>query len=524
MKRNIVKVILSAVLLSVGWLGLSGLPLLVALVPLLMVSDSLDASARGFWKMFGWLCLCWTIWYGLTVWGVWIATPVGPIAALIFGILYTATPVMFYHYVSKRAPRSLSYVLLVAAWITGEYVYNTSQVSFPWLNLGNGFASGFDPVLVQWYSLTGIYGGTLWVLVTNILLFEALRAKRRGAWIAPSLAAVIPVVVSLVMYFTYKMPEQTLAVSVVQPNIDSYTEKFTTSQQQQTQNLVSLMEQSPAQTRLIVMPETALNEGIVEGVPEVTSVSLETLRGVLDDRYPDSKLIVGATTYRMYPFALSQPTRTARNRGNVWYDVYNTALGVDTTSSVELSHKSRLVIGVEMMPDWAILKPISKWIVDLGGTSGGLGTDSVKHLFRAGDVIVGAAICYESIYGDYFADYVRRGARLMTVITNDGWWGNTPIHRQHFSYSRLRAIETRRSIARSANTGISGFINPRGDVVQSLGWDRRGTLSASVPLNDSLTFYTRYGDYLCRIAGFMLALGILYYVVYRVRRKDHLVK
>src|SRR5574343_444659 len=68
------------------------------------------------------------------------------------------------------------------------------------------------------------------------------------------------------------------------------------------------------------------------------------------------------------------------------------------------------------------------------------------------------AVCYESVYGDFMAKYIRSGAEVICIITNDGWWGNTPGHRQHLAYAKLRAIETRKQIIRSANTGISCFV------------------------------------------------------------------
>ena len=186
-------------------------------------------------------------------------------------------------------------------------------------------------------------------------------------------------------------------------------------------------------------------------------------------------------------------------------------------------HKIKLVVGAEKVPYPKLMEALSFLIVELGGTSGQLGVDRHPVNFALDSIRIGAAICYESVYGDFFADFVRRGANVMSVITNDGWWGDTPGHRQHFSYSRLRAIETRRSIARSANTGISGFINGRGDVISTLGWDRRGTLSEQIALNDRITFYTRYGDYIARIACYVLLLSVLYYVAYRVRKRNHLV-
>lgn len=524
MKSNLLKIVLSSVLLSIAWLGGNGLTLFVALVPLLLVSGSYDGSARSFWKMFGWTTLCWTLWYVFTVWGVWIAAPVGVPAALFFGLLYTATPVMLYHFVSKRVPRSLAYVVLVAGFIVGEHIYNTSQASFPWLNLGNGFAHGFGPMLVQWYEWTGVYGGTLWVLLVNILLFEAItrgRGERRGMLIGALVAFVLPIVVSLTLYYTYTPSERTMAVTVVQPNIDPYTEKFSTSQQQQTANLIELACRAPQGTELIVMPETAIDESLVEG-EDMGSASTELLRKVLTAKYPDADIVAGAMTYRFYP-GEAKPSPTARRRGGPWYDVYNSALSIDTTANIDISHKSKLVIGVEMMPDWLILRPLYDMIVDLGGTTGQLGRDSERVVFSAAGAKYATAICYESIYGAHFAEYVRGGAELMTVITNDGWWGTSPIHRQHFDFSRLRAIETRRAIARSANTGISAIISPRGEVLHSLGWDKRGVISADVPVDTRQTIYTQYGDLVVRICRYLLVLSALYYIAYRTRRKDLLV-
>ena len=523
MKNNLLKIVLSAVLLAVAWLGGSGITLLVALVPLLSVSASLDGSARSFWKMAGWTTLLWTLWYVADVWGVWIAAPIGVFASLFFGLFYTATPFMLYHFVSKRAPKSLAYVVLVAAWIAGEHLYNISQVSFPWLNLGNGFSHGFGPMLVQWYEWTGVYGGTLWVLLCNILAWELVqrpKGERRALAVGLAAMVVVPCAVSFALYLSYKPSERTLAVTIVQPNIDAYAEKFSLSQEQQTANLVSLANEAPATTRLIVMPETAIDEGLVEST-EMTSESIESLRGVLAERYPSAEIVTGATTYRFYP-GEERPTRTARRRRGPWYDVYNSALSIDTTRNVEISHKSKLVIGVEMMPDWAIFRLLDNF-VDLGGMTGQLGYDSFRRVCSLGDTQYATAICYESIYGAHFAEYVRGGAQIMNVITNDGWWGTSPIHRQHFDFSRLRAIETRRSIARSANTGVSGFISPRGDVTERLGWDVRGTLSAEMPLESRLTLYTLYGDWIVRIARLLFVLSMLYFVGYTYRRRDLLV-
>jgi apolipoprotein N-acyltransferase len=144
------------------------------------------------------------------------------------------------------------------------------------------------------------------------------------------------------------------------------------------------------------------------------------------------------------------------------------------------------------------LGPLSSLALDLGGTTGSLGTQQERSVIWSSDHRVGVAptICYESIYGDHVAAHVRNGANLIVIMTNDGWWGNTPGHVQHLLYAKLRAVETRRDVARSANTGISCFINQRGDMRQESAWWVKATIRGTVRTREDLTFYVRHGDYL----------------------------
>ena len=169
MRQKLLCVLLSVALLSFGWVGGSGLTLLLALVPLLYISDSLGSSARDWWRMAGWAALCFVLWNAATVWWIWIATPAGPLAATFFSTWWNMVAFMLFHYVSKRAPQKIAYTVLVAAWVATEYLYTyTEVISFPWLTLGNGFSG--DVWAVQWYEYTGVMGGSGWVLICNILI------------------------------------------------------------------------------------------------------------------------------------------------------------------------------------------------------------------------------------------------------------------------------------------------------------------------------------------------------------------
>ncbi len=510
--KNLFLVLAAAALMSLGWLGVSGLPMLVGLVPLLFVADRLDGSVRSFWRMAGWIVLFITLWYAATVWWVWYATPAGPIAATFFAWIFTGIPFLLWFWISRRAPKALSYAVLVSVWILGEWLYQNNQASFPWLNLGNGFAH--EPWAVQWYEATGVYGGTLWVLVSNIVVCEIALLRRR--WLTPALVVVVPLALSLGLYWTFQEPARTAKVTIVQPNVDPYSD---IDPSDRLANLVELASEAPRDVRFIVMPEGALDDFVMVGRADA-SPSLQTLQELVAERFPDATLVLGATAYR--PYGTTKATETARGNAETgYYDVYNSALALDASGHVQFHHKAKLVIGTEMMPTWWWMRYL-RWVVrDLDSYVGQLGYGSARTVFKSpDDIYSGAAICWESVFGEYFTEFVRGGAEMMMVITNDGWWRDTPGYRQHFDYSRLRAIETRRSIARSANTGRSGFISPRGDLGATLGWDERGTITADVSLSRGQTFYVRFGDWVCRVSLLVFGLSILSFIAYRVRRRD----
>jgi apolipoprotein N-acyltransferase len=191
-------------------------------------------------------------------------------------------------------------------------------------------------------------------------------------------------------------------------------------------------------------------------------------------------------------------TKTARpNINGGYFDVFNAAIQIENSSKVQFYHKSKLVPGVEQIPfaeQLAFLKPAFQ---AFGGSAGSYGKQEKPSVFYTQSGI-GAApvICYESIWGEYVADYVQQGAQFIAIITNDAWWGNTSGKDQHLLYAKLRAIETRRWVARSANTGISGFINQRGDIVQKSKWWTSTALKAEINLNDEQTFYVKHQDYI----------------------------
>jgi len=201
--------------------------------------------------------------------------------------------------------------------------------------------------------------------------------------------------------------------------------------------------------------------------------------------------------------------------------VFPAAPALASIKSYDIYHKSKLVVGVENFPFKSILKPIiGSIMLDMGGTVASRVTQKYRTVFPHHSKPISAApiICYESIYGSFVSDYVKAGATFLAVISNDAWWDNTEGHRQLLQYTQLRAIETRREIARSANTGISALINAKGEIMKQLPYGEKGVLTGSIFSRKEMTFYTKYDDILNRWALFIFGLLSLTAISGRLKR------
>ena len=519
MSRRLIAVLISVVTLSLGWLSLTGLALPIALVPLLWISHSAENSKKGWWQTFRYALLTFVLWNVVTVWWIWNASPVGPIAATIVSSALSMIAFMGYHTILKRASKKLAYTLLVALWITLEYWYTTSDISWPWLLLGNGFSN--DIWAIQWYEYTGLFGGSLWVLCSNIAIFEAYLSRKRWAIARAGIITILPIIISSIIYLTYKEPnDNSITVTVVQPNVH-HGDKNKPSDKEQEQNLLSLASKSPSNVDYIVMPECAIPKYIQEPALD-NNLFVNKIHNLLNSKYPTAEVVAGGSTLKFYRDG--EETTTARtNKDGSRYDIFNSALYIHAKRPSTVHHKERLVIGTESMPVKWLFEWLDFLVIDLGGSMGELGRGTERVVSHGDKATIGAAICYEALYGAYYGEFINNGAEAMFVISNDCWWDNTPGYRHLFSMSAIRAVEHRRAIARSANTGISGFISSRGDHLETLGWDQRGVLTAKVPLNSEKTIYTIYGDIIARIAQFVTLLSLLYYMVWRVRKRHHIV-
>lgn len=527
--------LLSALLLSVAWPAGGFAPLLfVALVPLLWVEHRITLKGYKYSgiKLFPYTYLTFLVWNILTTYWVYHSSAFGGIIAFTLNALFQALVFQLFHFTKKHTGQAAGYASLVVYFIAWEYFHLQWDLSWPWLTFGNGFSEYYK--WIQWYEYTGVFGGNVWMFVSNIVVFLILKDAITLHNYKPVVAKVnflflwiaIPICLSLFIYYNYTEKVNPVNIVVVQPNIDPYNEKFDgmTASDQLEKMLKLANEKVDSTTDYLIGPETALVEGIWENKIE-TSNSIQRIRQYLAD-YPDLKFVLGLSSYRMYEEG-EKPSSTARpwrKKKNMSWDAYNTGMQMQDKQPIQLYHKSKLVPGVEKMPFPSLLKPLEKYAIDLGGMPGSLGVQEERSVFSAplslrrgagGEAKIAPAICYESIYGEYCGEYINKGAGLIFIITNDGWWKNTPGYRQHNSYARMRAIESRRSIARSANTGTSCFINQRGDMEQPTKFWVPAVIKGTLNYNEEITFYTKHGDYIVWIAGILSMMLLVYAFIKR---------
>ena len=513
--------ILSAVLMSIPFLVPStGFIALFGLVPLLCMDRV--ASLTGQKKVWIFHYTAFVLWNAITTFWVCNATVGGGLFAIFANALQMSLIFGLYRLSKKKFSGALPYIFLMVMWIAWERFYFDAEISWPWLVLGNSFARSIGSV--QWYEYTGALGGSLWIWLSNLGIFGILVALSDGSifsWnrkaktaAVSGLTAIIvaPFIISPIVGKGYDMAAQEqLPVVIIQPNIDPYNKFQAMSQDQQNAIVESQIAQtlkyrkgdSLAGPLMVIAPETFTGD-IIVGQYDRSRTWRRFTRFLSE--YPDVTMLFGASSYD-YIVNQERPSHTARQVGEgLWVESHNSALTVNGDSDTEIFHKSKLVVAVEHTPYPAVFCRIDDM---LGGVMGRcVGQDEIS-LLHAGDIPVGCGICYESVFGEYYTEYIRKGARAMTIITNDAWWGNTPGYKQHLSYASLRAIETRRAIARCANTGISAIISPSGEITQPAPWWEQAVICGSLPLRDDITFFVSHGDITGRVCTFVFLLLLL---------------
>ncbi|WP_294307690.1 apolipoprotein N-acyltransferase [uncultured Chryseobacterium sp.] len=533
--KYVLLTLISAMLLSISW-PTYGVPFFIffALVPLLMMEHGVSKFSdynRKSWVVFGLSYLCFVIWNTVTTgWLYGSKNPDGShsMMAVLFPVLVNsllyALVFQCYHWYKNAQGTYWGLAFLIAIWMSFEKFHLGWELTWPWLNLGNAFSD--YPKLIQWYDTLGATGGSFWILLTNVLIFYTVRIwqagrKRKDLIKNTSIVAaliIFPMIISVVKYNSFdEKPIGSVNVLMLQPDLDPYAEKYSQDSLTIENDLLSLAERnSKGKIDYYIAPETALpGNGSISETAFEKSMIINNLKSFLS-KHPGSVFTTGISSHHFYTSENNLPKEAYQLNPGLWVERFNSAIQVTPNQKVEVYHKGKLVPGVEIFPYMSYLKPLlGDAMINLGGTVASLGTDkertSFSNPFNKGKIA--PIICYESIYGEFTGDYVKKGANFLAIMTNDSWWGVTEGHKQLLSYARLRAIETRREIARAANSGISAHINAKGEIIEDTFYGDKTALYARVNLYDGMTFYTKAGDLLSRFSIFAFGFLLFYFLI-----------
>lgn len=511
-----------------GWC--TGLILLISLVPFLIIENHLFRNRKNYSSnaYFTLIIPGFIIFSIISIGWMRVASLTGAIAVILGLAFLMSFALWLAHLIRLKTKGYLLYPAVIIFWLSYEFLSLNVNIVSPWLNLGNGLAK--DILFIQWYEYTGTSGGTLWILSSNLLLTAFLTTpfqesfKRTVLIILWGIIIVIPVSFSLLRYSQVKDNISVATeVVIIQPNYDPYSLKFTVPFEEQLLTSISMAEKHASpETSWIITPETTVDDPV--NLDSLASNKYILMISGLVKKFPGASVVSGIVSYKIYPRSDSPPTVSARkiDGSEKYYDHFNTAIKIDTSNIQEVYHKSKLVPGIEMQFSNGPGRFISRILPFLGGTKWGYGIQEERSCFEhnTDSVKIGPVICYESVFGEFVTGYVKNGAEALFIITNDGWWKNTNGYKQHLAYASLRAIETRRPVARSANTGVSCIIDIRGNRTVESTWWTNEVIKGVIYPDTRITTYVKYGDYLLRISVFsaVLLLIIVLFVI-PVRKK-----
>lgn len=502
--RNFFLSLLTSLLLGLSFPGSGGLwPIVfIALIPLFYVirrgvlkTSFLAGLTSG--MLFYMILLYWIIivlgkYGGLP----WIVSSQGLVLLSLYMSFYLIAFSAVAHLFFRGVPDYLSLWLLPALWVGLDWFRGMFLTGLPWMDLGYSLYE--VPLLIQIADIGGHHAVSFCIVLINTYFFFLIDQKlslRRFLSLSPAVAAVVLVILysgnryAEIQSYEKSAAAQKITLGVVQGNIRQ-DQKWSPELQEKTVNdYVELSrtlygENVPG---FVVWPETAL------------------------PFYPQSSDHMAP----LYNFTKELATEVLS--GAPWYEIvdrkarkikfFNSAVFFTADGAYKEQYfKTHLVPFGEYVPFKKYLPFISPLVEAVGDFTPGV----IEEPLESGKVKAGVLICFESVFPDLSRRWVNAGANIIINLTNDAWYGRSSAPVQSLAMSVLRAVETRRSVVRSANTGISAFIAPTGKVVKKSEIFVTWAEKSEVTLSSGITFWSRYGY---KFAPICFALSVFAFVL-----------
>ncbi|MEX2585579.1 MAG: apolipoprotein N-acyltransferase [Balneolaceae bacterium] len=487
-------------------LGLSFPPadLPVLQFPAFLILFRLALAARDWRQYVSWLWPALLTWNLATTYWLMLATLPGGLAAIAANSLLMLIPLWFIRLILLKSPSPwLAALCSGAIWTSYEFAHHNWDLAWPWLTLGNGWSN--LPDLVQYISATGHLAISFWVIASSVMLWNALQLQERRAFLhALALLVLFPGLSILAREEWEEQPSGEIDVVVVQPNIDSYLPNGGYDGVDKIVDILLTLSDSArsAETDLIVWPENAIDTTI----PRENRFNVRLTDSL---RNWQADLITGAGFMDRYEESPPPPI-VRYGRDGQPYNIYNAALHYRPERLAGIYKKGKLVPIVERLPFAEVLQRLDPFSWIDWSSIAGYGKGTAANTFPVGETATPALVCYDSVFPGWVRQFVRNGAGFLTIITNDGWWGDTSGHAQHFSYARLRSIEMRQWVVRSANNGISGIITPKGRIVARTDYWTRTAFSHTIHPTETPSLFVRYGNWFNWLMVLTTAASLLF--------------
>jgi apolipoprotein N-acyltransferase len=446
------------------------------------------------------------------------------IALLIFNpFFYLIVPTLYYF--SKKAfGKKTALYLFPLYWVSFEYLYSLTDCRFPWITLGNSLP--YFTKFIQIADLCGVYGLSLIILFINVFLYLSVKDYNltKKIKIVPAIVALtfflVPMIYGIIKINTFNIPDRKVKVGLIQPNINPWDKWQAENSNSQLDILLNLSEKAASEgAKIIVWPESALPVYLLSGN---NNLAVEQIYKFIMSK--KVFLLTGMPDLNRYSNKSEAPKDVKETKSGILYTSYNSILlfspysfGIQKYGKIKLVPFGEHVPFVEELP---FLGDFIKWQV--GISSWNIGTEQVVFNMRENkdsDIKAAGVICIESIYPDFVAGFVKKGAEFIAVVTNDSWYGYSSGPFQHEEIGVLRAVENRRSVVRAANGGISCIIDPLGNILSSTKLFTRNYLVGDAVLSNELTFYTMYPLIFPLLASFISIITILFFIYNRILNK-----
>ncbi len=516
------------------------LPLLsfVAFVPLLFALD-----LKQYKKPFLLIYLTFFIYHGGANW--WISSwqsDTDPFLMLSGFAIWLVHPFFFFLplslflFIRKKFGLNIALWLFPFSWVGFEWLHSLGDVAYPWITIG--YTQIYNRMWVQAADISGVWGLSFMIVMINVIVYKlilrynSIQQENKNFKVFIKTPKVIALSVGLILliaapmlYGAFKLPQfdhaklikekKSIKIGIIQPNINPWSkwESNVYRQIREHRRISDSLRKAVGRLDLVIWSETA--------IPFLSFEFNSDHKFSYIQDWVDSSgfsLLTGFTDIYFYkePKKAPKTAKVLLGDSSRIYDSYNSAIVINpypNNTDTQIYRKMRLTPFGERIPYEELFLFARKWVQwGVGISSWALGPKQSVLEVKIRDIHtkIGPIICIESIYPGFVKDFVSLGANILTVITNDGWYDYTVGPEQHYQIACMRAIETRRYIARCANTGVSGFITPAGTSILKAPQYTKIGIAASLPLLNEKSFYVRYGDWLVYLCS---GICVLFFII-----------